>query len=103
MEYVGQQALGSPPDQQHRRAPRGEPLGRGEVRLGRPCEQLAHRRAKERSGQLVRGQRGEPRHAVWPERDLAIARSLRNPKSNLGGRILQFASVLAERFDRIFP
>jgi hypothetical protein len=39
----------------------------------------------------------------WPSRDLAIARSLGNPKSNLGTRILQFASVLAERFDRIFP
>ncbi len=39
----------------------------------------------------------------WPARDLAIARSLGNPRSNLGTRILQFASVLAERFDRIFP
>jgi hypothetical protein len=46
----------------------------------------------------------QPNGAIaWPERDLAIASSLRNPKSNLGGRILQFASVLAERFDRIFP
>lgn len=39
----------------------------------------------------------------WPARDLAIARSLGNPQSNLGARILQFASILAERFDRIFP
>lgn len=46
----------------------------------------------------------QPNGAIaWPARDLAIARSLGNPKSNLAGRVLQFASALAERFDRIFP
>ena len=39
----------------------------------------------------------------WPARDLAIARAFGNPQSNLGVRILRFASILAERFDRIFP
>jgi hypothetical protein len=38
----------------------------------------------------------------WPARDLAIARSLGNPKSNLGGRVLRFATALVERFDSIF-
>jgi hypothetical protein len=40
---------------------------------------------------------------AWPARDLAIARALGNPKSNLGARVLQFAATLVERFDRIFP
>jgi hypothetical protein len=40
---------------------------------------------------------------AWPARDLAIALSFGNPHSNLGARILQFASILGERFDRIFP
>ena len=42
-------------------------------------------------------------NVCWPERDLAIARSLGNPRRNLGTRILQFASIFADRFDRIFP
>lgn len=40
---------------------------------------------------------------AWPARDLPIARSLGNPRSNLAARVLQFASTLAERFDQIFP
>jgi hypothetical protein len=39
----------------------------------------------------------------WPARDLAIAASMGNPASNLTTRVVQFASLLGRRFDRIFP
>lgn len=39
----------------------------------------------------------------WPARDLPIAQSLANPRSNLAARLLQFASKLTDRFDQIFP
>ena len=39
----------------------------------------------------------------WPARHLAIAASLGSPQNNLGARVLRFATLLAERFDHIFP
>lgn len=39
----------------------------------------------------------------WPSRDLAIAASMGNADSNLATRVMQFASLLGQRFDRIFP
>ena len=39
----------------------------------------------------------------WPARDLAVAASLGTPRNNLGAHVLRFASLLAERFDQIFP
>ena len=38
----------------------------------------------------------------WPARDLAIAKRLARPGSNLGGRALNFAKQLDDRFDQIF-
>jgi len=39
----------------------------------------------------------------WPARDLPLAASMGNPASNLTTRVVQFASLLGQRFDRIFP
>ncbi len=39
----------------------------------------------------------------WPALHLAIAASMGHPASNLTTRIMQFASLLARRFDQIFP
>ncbi len=39
----------------------------------------------------------------WPARDLRIALSLEKPTSNLAPRVLRFATMLASRFDQIFP
>jgi hypothetical protein len=39
----------------------------------------------------------------WPARDLAIAAALSDPRRGFGARVARFASLLAERFDQIFP
>jgi hypothetical protein len=39
----------------------------------------------------------------WPARHLAVAASMGNPASNLTTRLVQFALLLARRFDEIFP
>jgi hypothetical protein len=39
----------------------------------------------------------------WPERDLAVAKSLGDPRSVLKHRVLRFAALFAARFDQLFP
>lgn len=39
----------------------------------------------------------------WPARDLAVAVQLSDPAHNLGARALNFATLLGERFEQIFP
>lgn len=39
----------------------------------------------------------------WPERDLAVARRLESPRTNLKARVTRFAHQLSSRFDELFP
>jgi hypothetical protein len=62
--------------------------------------------------QLARARGGGPQleypweHATgvaqWPEVHLAIARRLADPETTIGGRVLRFARLLADRFDQVF-